>query len=76
MATMESRYPLTTPQQNIWNLQKYYPNTSIANVAGMIRLSSIYDYAAFNEAISLLIKNNDTLRLRFFEKNGSNLSKR
>ncbi|MCL2628834.1 MAG: amino acid adenylation domain-containing protein [Oscillospiraceae bacterium] len=39
-------YPLITPQQNIWNLQKYYPETSIANVSGMLRFSSVYNYEA------------------------------
>ena len=29
-----NNYHLTTPQQNIWNLQKYYPNTAIANLCG------------------------------------------
>ena len=63
-------YPLTTPQQNIWNLQKYYPETSVANVSGMLRFSSIYNYEALNKAVNLLIENNDGLRLYFFEENG------
>lgn len=27
-------YDLTTPQQNIWNLQTYYSDTAIANLCG------------------------------------------
>ena len=27
---------LTTPQQNIWNLQKYYSDTAIANQCGAV----------------------------------------
>jgi amino acid adenylation domain-containing protein/thioester reductase-like protein len=66
----ELRHPLTIPQQNIWNLQQYYPGTSIANVGGMIRFASAYDYPALNRAVNLLIENNDALRLRFAEENG------
>ncbi|MCL2821457.1 MAG: amino acid adenylation domain-containing protein [Oscillospiraceae bacterium] len=66
---MES-YPLTTPQQNIWNLHKYYPDSSIANISGMMRFSAEYSYDAMNKAVNLLIENNDALRLRFFEENG------
>lgn len=29
-------FHLTTPQQNIWNLQKYYEDTAIANLCGAI----------------------------------------
>lgn len=63
-------YPLTIPQQNIWNLQKFYPNTSIVNVSGMIRFESAYDYKALNHTLNLLIENNDAFRLRFFEEDG------
>lgn len=61
-------YPLTAPQQNIWNLQKYYENTPIGNISGMITLKSdgITDLSpALSYAINRLIKNADALRLRF-----------
>lgn len=29
-------YNLTTPQKNIWNLQKYYGDTAIGNQCGAI----------------------------------------
>jgi len=67
---LQLHHPLTTPQQNIWNLQKYYPNTSIANVSGMLRITSEYSYDAINRAVNLLIESNDALRLRFYEENG------
>jgi thioester reductase-like protein len=70
MSFFEQRYPLTTPQLNIWNLRKFYPDTSIVNVSGMIRFTLIYNYKALNRAINLLIENNDAFRLNFFEENG------
>ena len=34
-------YQLTTPQQNIWNLQKYYEETAIGNLCGSIFMKVI-----------------------------------
>ena len=66
----EPHYTLTTPQQNIQNLEKYYPGTSIANVGGLLCFTSHYDYEALNRAVNLLVENNDALRLRFSELDG------
>ena len=66
-------YPLTSPQQNIWNLQKYYEQTSIGNISGMITLKSDgkTDLSpALNYAFNKLIENADSLRLRFTIHNG------
>ena len=66
-------YPLTSPQQNIWNLQKYYEQTSIGNISGMITLKSDgkTDLSpALNYAFNKLIENADSLRLRFAIHNG------
>lgn len=66
-------YPLTSPQQNIWNLQKYYEQTSIGNISGMITLKSDgkTDLSpALNYAFNKLIENADSLRIRFAIHNG------
>lgn len=66
-------YPLTAPQQNIWNLQKYYEQTSIGNISGMITLKSDGKTdmcPALNYAFNKLIESADSLRLRFVINNG------
>lgn len=66
-------YPLTTPQQNIWNLQKYYEHTAIGNISGMVTFKenvSIDMPAALDYAINKLIKNADALRLQLYIDGG------
>jgi len=66
-------YPLTIPQQNIWNLQKYYEHTAIGNISGMITFKenvSIDMPAALDYAINKLIKNADALRLQLYIDGG------
>jgi len=63
-------FDLTTPQQNIWNLQKFYEGTSISNISGMIRFRGVYDKEKLNQAINEFIKNSDSFNLRFCEENG------
>ncbi len=58
---------MTTPQQNIWNLHKYYEDTAIGNISGMItfRQNTTSDLPmALNHAINQLIKNADAFRVR------------
>ena len=62
-------YPLTTPQKNIWNLQKYYADTSIANLCGAIFYQEKRDSALLQQAIQQFIRNQSGLRLRFCEDN-------
>ncbi len=63
-------YPLTHPQKSIWNTEKFYPNTSIGNVAGTLRIKGSINIDLLERAINLFIKNNDGLRLRIMEKDG------
>lgn len=57
-------YPLTSPQVSIWYTEKMYPNTSISNVAGTLRIKDNVDIKYLEKAINLFIKNNDGIRLR------------
>lgn len=45
-------YNLTTPQKNIWNLQKYYGDTSIGNQCGAIFYKEKRDNDLLKRAIS------------------------
>lgn len=59
---------LTTPQQNIWNLQKYYPDTAIANLCGAIFYNEKRDVEKLKEALNLVIEKQAGFRLRFQEE--------
>ena len=63
-------YPLTTPQQNIWNLQKYYEGTSISNLCGAVFFGKPLDIDVLSKAINTEIECQQGLRLRFKEENG------
>lgn len=61
-------FHLTTPQQNIWNLQKYYEGTAIANLCGAIFFQEKRDEALLQEAIRQFIRSQTGIRLRFCEE--------
>ena len=63
-------YPLTHPQKRIWYIEKIYPNTSLYNVGGPIRIKGAIDFSLLEESINIFIKKNEGLRLRFIEENG------
>ncbi len=60
-------FHLTTPQQNIWNLQKYYSDTSIANLCGATFYREKRDSGFLQQAIRQFIQNQSGIRLRFCE---------
>ncbi|BCJ96188.1 hypothetical protein acsn021_37570 [Anaerocolumna cellulosilytica] len=62
-------YPLTHPQKRIWYIEKIYPGTSLYNIGGTVRIKGDIDFCILEESINALIKNNDGIRLRFFEEN-------
>ena len=59
---------LTIPQQNIWNLQKYYDDTAIANQCGAIIYREKKDIELLKNAIAMVIHSQSGLRLRFTEE--------
>ncbi len=63
-------YSLTTPQHNIWNLQKYYEGTSISNICGAVFYNRNMDNAVLEKAINKVIEVYGGLRLQFREANG------
>ena len=56
------KYPLTTQQRNIWNLQKAY-NNSITNISGYIVFDAVLDKKKLAEAINLFVKSQEGMRL-------------
>ncbi len=63
-------YDLTAPQKSIWLTEQYFTNTNINNICGTAIVSQLLDFNILNEAINLVIKNNDIFRLHFIEKSG------
>lgn len=63
-------YTLTSPQQNIWNLQKYYEGTTISAICGAIYFKNEIDADILKRAINHVIEHQSGLRLRFYEVDG------
>ncbi|KGK85078.1 thioester reductase [Desulfosporosinus sp. HMP52] len=63
-------YPLTSAQKSISIIEKFYPNPSYVNLGITIRFKGQLDYRLLNNAINLVIMQNDALRTRL--KNDSN----
>ncbi len=63
-------YHLTTPQQNIWNLQKTFPETSISNLCGAVFWGRKIDAEIVCKALNKFIELQAGMRLQFEEKNG------
>jgi amino acid adenylation domain-containing protein/non-ribosomal peptide synthase protein (TIGR01720 family) len=64
------KYPLTHPQKRIWYIEKIYPNTSLHNIGGPVRIKGPVNFKALEEAIHIFIKRHEGLRLRVSEQNG------
>lgn len=68
---MFNMFGLTTPQVNIWNLQKFYENTSIQNICGAVLYGELLDRKLLEQAINEEIRLQSGLRLKFTEANGT-----
>ncbi len=62
-------FHLTTPQLNIWNLQKYYSDTAIINLCGAIFFQEKRNSVLLQQAIRQFVQNQSGLRLQFCEEN-------
>ncbi|CAM2140153.1 Surfactin synthase subunit 1 [Paraburkholderia tropica] len=66
-------YPLTDAQKRIWYTEKFYPHTSISNLAGIGKLVSTekIDWKLVEQAIQEFVRRNDAMRLRLrLDENG------
>lgn len=61
-------FHLTAPQQNIWNLQKFYEDTAITNLCGAIFFNEKRNSSLLQQAICQFIQNQSGMRLRFCEE--------
>lgn len=65
-----TQYKLTTPQKNIWHLQRFYENTSISNICGAVLFDEKYDRKLLEQAINEEIRLQDGIRIRLCDNNG------
>ncbi len=63
-------YTLTHPEKRIWYVEKIFPDTSMFNIGGTIRLKGTIDFLCLERSINLFVKNNEGVRLRFIEYEG------
>ncbi len=66
------KYNLTTPQQNVWNMAKIYPDSPITYLAGEAVINNYsYNYDIVNESLNNVIATNDAYRIKLVEEDGN-----
>ena len=65
-----NKYNLTSYQKDIWMMQNVYPNRPTYILGGYITFYEKVDYKKLNEALNIVIRENDSLRTKIIEKNG------
>ncbi len=67
---MEKEYlDLTDPQQSIWIIEQYYPNTSINNISGSLIIEQKVNFELLKKAIYIFVQKNDSFRTRITIRN-------
>ncbi|MHB1404429.1 MAG: non-ribosomal peptide synthetase family protein [Desulfitobacteriaceae bacterium] len=64
-------YPLTNAQKSIWVADNLYPGTSQANLAATATVREYVDIDLMHKALNLVIKQNDALRIRIVNSDGT-----
>ncbi|SDA20951.1 1-acyl-sn-glycerol-3-phosphate acyltransferases/amino acid adenylation domain-containing protein [Ruminococcus sp. YE71] len=63
-------YQLTSAQKNISELQAFYSDSSISTLCGAIIFDQKLNAEPLNEALRILVRRHESLRLRFRSENG------
>lgn len=64
------KYALTSAQKNIDDLQRFYKGTSISVLCGAVIFEEKLDRERIMQAVSIIIRRQEALRLRFCTENG------
>lgn len=67
---MAELFPLTHSQRGVWASERFYPDTSMGNIAATLRIFGEVDYKLLERAINRFIKENDAVRLRIVVTDG------
>jgi hypothetical protein len=57
-------YPLSLSQQNIWALERAYPETSVNNICTTIRIQGRVDFVALQKSLLTVLAADSSLRMR------------
>ncbi|MBC8062862.1 MAG: amino acid adenylation domain-containing protein [Clostridiaceae bacterium] len=63
-------YNLSQSQKSIWQTEKFYPGTSIGNIAATMKIKGKIDYFILEKAINIFVEKNDAMRIQVVEDNG------
>ncbi|UHA73128.1 non-ribosomal peptide synthetase [Paenibacillus sp. 481] len=63
-------FSLTHPQLRIWYSELFYPGKNVSGVSGTMKLKGNVNIDAFMQAMQLLIKQNDGLRIKVIAEDG------
>lgn len=66
----EHWFPLSLSQQNIWNLERALPGTSVNNISTTVRIRGNLDFPTLQESIHRVLESDASLRTRLTEKDG------
>ena len=61
-------YPLSSPQKNIWNLQKYYSESSISAINGLLIFDDRKNSKILEKSVNKFVENQEGIRLQLAEK--------
>ena len=56
-------YELTNPQKSIWLTEQFHKGSTVNNLCGTVSISEAIDFVKLNEAINILVRDNDALRI-------------
>ncbi len=62
---------LSHPQQRIWYAEMLHPGTGMWNNAGTLKIKGLLDFALLEKALNILLRDNETLRIRIGQKDGT-----
>ena len=67
----DNYFNLTIPQENIWTVEQLNSQTNINNITGIFEIDKILDIDILQKVMNTIVKENDALRIRIKEENGT-----
>ena len=65
---MEDFYNLTNPQKSIWNMEKFFDGTTVANIFASVTILDKLDTEILKQAVYNVVRKNDSFRIRIIIK--------
>lgn len=64
-------FELTNPQKSIWYTEKFFENTPINNICGVLKINETVDFSVLEKTLNIFVKNNDSFRIQIELKENS-----